>query len=347
LAGGGFVKSGPMVQQGVRGDLSAYVLSPAPIPSFGWTSTADARARNKYLSKARNAQQSMSAPTFLGELRQTYHMLRRPAAALLDSVEGYYAALRKRKRYDPINWAKAAHGLWLEYSFGWLPFMADIAGAKQALERLFERDSVRAISASAIDSSLRSYSLQTNSASSSCPNIMTDRTIMTKEQLQVRYRGAVLIHAATTLQQKAALWGFDPSEFLPTAWELLPWSFLIDYFASIGDFLDANGTYRGDIIWTAKTERRKTIKTVQHRFNEKATHASIPNGAYIGSSGSNGLAVYTITTITRSAVPTPLPALYIKWAGPGWGQDANMSALFGQFCSNLHSQHITPRNYRL
>jgi len=339
-------KGAELMNHTIHGDISAVPCA-APIPNFAWTSTADNRARNRYLSQARNTQQSISAPIFLGELRQTYRMLKEPAEALTRTIGDYYRALRKRKRMDPINWGKAVHGLWLEYSFGWLPLMADIASAKKALEHLFEREYVRKITGSAIDQYLLSQSYANaqnpDSAAYKC-SVSTSDSV--REQLQVRYYGACHIQTITTAKHQLAIWGFEPNEFLPTVWELLPWSFLVDYFLSIGDMLDATGGYSADIVWTSKVIRKKSIRTRIDVPNHSAMKALV-GGGYVGSSGSNGYAQYVVKTVDRQPVAKPLPVLYIKWAGPGYGQCANMSALFGQFVSNLHSQNPSRRNYRL
>jgi hypothetical protein len=345
LSDGGFTAVSPAVVNMVDGDYDMNRIA-TPSPNFGWASTADRRAANKYLSKCRSTQQSFSAPIFLGELRETMRMLRHPAEGIWRSVNGYYEALRKRKRYDPINYAKAAHGLWLEYSFGWLPLMNDIASAKKALQNLFERETTREVSGSAQDSYLLSTS-SSNGGYVAGLYLQGTFTDVKREQITVRYKGACKIHTVTTSTDKLALFGFQPSEFLPTVWELLPWSFLIDYFVSIGDYLDARGAVLGDIIWTNKTVRKRSFVHRTSSFDYAKTKVLIPAVAVIGGHGSDGFATYVVTTVDRTGGAPPIPALYVKWAGPGWGQYANMSALFGQFCSNLHAQNPGRRNYRL
>jgi len=135
----GFDKRAPTRKQKISGDWITTKLQ-VPQMKFNWPSNADGKARNKFLSEVRKEQTHVSGLTFLGELKPTLAMIRRPAGALWDNIGRYYRALRKRKRTDPTGWASAIHGVWLEYSYGWRPLMMDIAGGFDALNSLLEKN---------------------------------------------------------------------------------------------------------------------------------------------------------------------------------------------------------------
>jgi hypothetical protein len=44
-------------------------------------------------------------------------------------------------------------------------------------------------------------------------------------------------------------YGLNIQEFIPTVWELVPWSFFVDYFANIGDILECATLIRSDVSW--------------------------------------------------------------------------------------------------
>lgn len=48
---------------------------------------------------------------------------------------------------------------------------------------------------------------------------------------------------------------------IPTAWEMLPWSFLIDYVSNIGDVISANLVSMENVAWVYKVTRRSARKS--------------------------------------------------------------------------------------
>lgn len=68
----------------------------------------------------------------------------------------------------------------------------------------------------------------------------------------VVYRGMVRI-AQDTIQEVHRNLGLDLSSFAPTVWEVIPYSFVADYFTNIGDMIDAASFPRSTLSWVAKT----------------------------------------------------------------------------------------------
>lgn len=353
--------------QSIRGDVSVYEIAPNLTSDTTLDNSVDGKASNKYLSAARELVTRMDGGTFLGELKQTLRMLRHPAEALSRSIDGYYDALRKRKREevrrrrrkglpelpkDSPNWEwfHAIPALWLEHSFGWKPLLMDIEDAWDTLASLSEQEGVVHLSRAAQGLKLRSHVTGSGQlyAGPGISRLRRDISNRTSVQTTVRYRGDVIAQAATTFADKAARWGFSPSQFLPTAWELLPWSFLFDYFASIGGFIDASFTNTATLKWTNRTIRRKLITERLISPNRAATLATLPAAAkasYVSSSYS--YCKYTRVEVNRSAGGTPVPSVvFVDFQDQSSSHLANMAALLGMFASNLHSQNPSPRNFR-
>jgi len=332
------------------GEISAYISS-EPTPNFTWNSAADSRARNRFLSEVRSAQTSIQSGVFLKELKQTVNLLRRPAEAFWKLNNQYYSALYQRKRrVGPRKWWKDLPSIWLEYSFGWRPLMMDIDDAWGALNRLLEREYVMRVMGNGSDSKNLS---ETNG------NYQPSAPIATKIQFRynsrkwekdtVRYLGGVLVRATTTFSDKAAVWGFNPEEFLPSAWEILPWSFLIDYFVSIGDYLDATFANTATVVWAQSTRRQLTLVSRVDIPDTDGVKNLLPASSYVHSVGSPSWARWKRAVVTRREVaPGSIqPALYVKWNGPNFGQFANIYALLGQASSNLELQHVSRRSFRI
>lgn len=60
--------------------------------------------------------------------------------------------------------------------------------------------------------------------------------------------------------------GFGPASWLPTAWELVPYSFVVDYFANVGNIITASTLARSNILFIVKiirTEREAYINNIK------------------------------------------------------------------------------------
>lgn len=325
----------------------------------GWVSKADSRASTGYLQKVRAAQVMVSGPTFLGELRETLRMIRKPAAALQDGIRRHLAEVElrnreNRKRYfnkQPKKYArnlsKIASGLWLENAFGWVPLLHDIDGARKAYDSLFEReDRIIKISAGGHDAKdVSGPPVALGMQAGFISWIFSERKI---EHVTVRYRGAVKAQAATTCADVGARFGFTPSEFIPTAWELLPWSFLVDYFANIGDILSALVTDTSQVAWTNRSVINKLDKKSSIVLNEAAILAIIDVGIRkkISVLWSPAISRWKHSTVTRAPSAVPSPELRFTYPG-STGRLLNVAALLDQVGLSVHPQRLSGRNYRL
>lgn len=315
---------------------------------FNWGSTADGRASNQYLSAIRQKYTEFSSGSFFGEFKQTLQMIRSPGEALTRSIKDYMKSLNKAKRLYKHDWHKAIPGLWLEQSFGWKPLMMDIQNAFDAANSLLEQEHVVRIKGSGKDQKMVAQSSYQSSPDGQgfSSNIIQHVNYRTVETDMVRYYGAIRVRAATTSSERWARFGFTPDDFLPTAWEILPWSFLADYFASIGDFIGGLCTRTSDVYFTSKVQRKESLMALNASPDLNVTPPAYSNMQMVASHSANF--IWKRTDIVRSAsVGVPTPSLYLKTNGLSYGQLANISALFGQACQNLQKQHWSGRNYRL
>jgi hypothetical protein len=223
-------------------------------------------ARGKFYKAVGATRTQMQGLIFLGELRETLRMLRRPAAGLQDAMQNYLNRMKDAKKGRPNSWMQNISNLWLEHSFGWMPLINDIKAAGNAWNHLINsrRNGMRQISAS----SALNYDLTGTLSGFQRPGavyqyvggpyLRTTRGIF-REQHKVRYKGAIYT------QVEAPMWedgmnsfGLTLGQFVPAAWELLPWSFLADYFTNIGDILDASVVDMSNLAWVNVSTIRKT-----------------------------------------------------------------------------------------
>lgn len=313
-----------------------------------WSSSADAKASNSFLGKVRESRVRVSGPTFLGEIRETISMIRRPASVMLDFLNDYVSrvkAIKRQRKRRPTEWINKAGDLWLEGTFGWVPLMRDIQDAKDAYNSLIDKDRVVYISAGGVDQKKFPDELTytTYPGTGSWLQIMLASENAFNRHI-VRYRGAMLAQAATTARDRFARFGFTPSEFAPTAWELLPWSFLIDYFASIGDVITGLVTDTSQVRWVNKSEVK--IASRDTRAYIRHPRSDWPQFVYDDFS-SPGTATIVSRTVKRSVgVNIPTPSLHFKLQQSDMHL-ANIAGLLATVGLSIHPQHPRPKTYRL
>lgn len=329
------------------GHYPLYVLQDSYLDWVPFSSNADARASNSFLHAVRETMVQVSGPTFLGELRESLQMIRKPAAGLQNLVSEYLEKVRKRKNSRGhgrnVNWAKDLSELWLEYAFGWVPLMLDIEDGLKAYNRLFDKPRIRHLSVGGkdfkrVDVTIPGTTLNYNGH-------MGVVNTAYKDQIDVvRIRGALRAQAATTAQDRLALFGFTPSEFIPTAWELLPWSFLVDYFACIGDVLEGVVTDTSSVTWVSKTQilQRDLFISCKGK-NPAATVGSENVLSYSSNTATAHVRRRTISRVANAGVP--LPTLSFRWP-LSLGKLTNMTALLGVTNRTIYPQNPSPRNYR-
>jgi hypothetical protein len=324
------------------GDLA--LLRATIWPGLDWVASTESVAYNRgliqYLKKCGEVNRAFSGGVFLGEPRETLRMIRNPAQGLRNILNSYMDSVGRSKKRSPKNWKKNLSGQYLEYVFGIVPLVNDINEGMKAFRRLTEEPAKVPVTGVGVMEygpvPSRTETLMTTVPYSVYPPVMIASRVATEKSV-VRFRGMVWRRSRAATVDKAALFGFSPEQFIPTVWELLPWSFLIDYFTNIGDVLEAGVVNQGDIAWTNVSST--VIRT--QKYTESVAPASTHAGwssASVG--GSPSFAHLERRTVTRST-PTSIgiPTLTLELPGRP-AQFANMLALFTQ------AQDISPQSFR-
>jgi len=224
--------------------------------------TADNQALGKFYADARKQQTQLMALVAAGELHSTLNLLKGGARGLFGGMinfctylagRGPRIAISKRKRWFTDRY--------LEATFGWAPFIQDIDGACRALAENanFVQQHVP----------VRGYAEQDFASSDvfdggrvvgSMAQVSWGRRDIGKKI--VIYRGAITRKADNPLYLASESFGFDPSNFVPSIWELIPWSFVADYFVNIDDILSAWAFHTADLSWYNRTIRIATQRSV-------------------------------------------------------------------------------------
>lgn len=203
----------------------------------------------------RDKHAAFKGSTSVAELADTIRMLRNPAKALHTGVRTYLESIRLNTK----RWARggrealldAITGTWLEYAFGWTPLIGEISEIRdvfssQYKQGLHERSWAHGIGEGHVVI-LRNDPFWSNYY-----------TLPGAPKVSKRQRGYAKVKYTanlgyTTHGSPAKNLGFTPREWMPALWEVIPWSFVVDYFTNIGDIISAVSYVDSDINFVNKT----------------------------------------------------------------------------------------------
>lgn len=236
-------------------------LAQATFPTIGAASSsvADTMALMRFANQVRQAQTALQGGVVLGELREALRMIRHPAQALRTGLDDYLEFIRgnKARRRTSKNFLADS---WLEYSFGWTPLVNDIfAGARalrQIRQRSYDHKVIRSVGTA------QSMFPQSDMHKGLEGGHTVSGTVLETAEFIVVYRGAVRLPIGNRALMTRQNLGFTWSNFIPTVYELIPYSFLVDYFTNIGDVLSAWSLWDVNMGWMNKTTIDKRTRKV-------------------------------------------------------------------------------------
>ena len=202
---------------------------------------ADIQASQQFTRRTRQAFSEAQALVTAGELREAVQMVLGARRKVFDRLRSFQNSAKKRgrgKRTIPEK-KKAVADSWLEYSFGWAPLVSDVSNLANA-------------AAASIAGSMRSFEIKGRGRAASvnigptsglnwvggliaCSSESERRT--TAETL-VYYYGAIDVDIDQP-GRYSSQFGLTMDNWIPSIWELVPWSFAVDYFTGLGDFLSS------------------------------------------------------------------------------------------------------------
>lgn len=298
---------------------SGYGYPPYGYPT-AWTGVSPSvqtdtnnRAIRKFLEEAEKARSSIEFGQDLGEFQETIHGLRHPLDSMRRLVTTTLKSfkkkgLRKGLTKNAVN--KAVADTYLEFTFGWNPLAADIVDACNGL-RDKSRPKVKVISASA-----SGYDSVGDLESTGAINFNTGARGYTRSFRRAfrgtyirRIKGGIKTGAVNGSIPIAQMLQLDLEHFAPTVWDLLPYSFIADYFINVGEVINALSFRFGNISWGNDTTLY--ISDV-HYMDIGRTSSSNPSGyTLVSESWSGGNAHLQTRTFSRA----PLSSNSLI---PGW-----------------------------
>lgn len=249
---------------GIIGNLS---VQPPASPAALNETKANAEALGRFATKVVSARSAIQGGVVVGELGQTLRMIKNPARGLRRLVDDWLGVARRLRSARRIG-SLAAHrravaqnlaDSWLEYAFGWKPLLNDVRDGCKALDSYHAG---QPLAVKRVTSTAKTSEFVSEASSIQGAGLASwKETSRTMSHVLVIYRGAVRVKPIDPKQMDPALFGFSPEQFLPTAWELIPYSFLIDYFTNIGDIVYGWSSLICQLAWCNRTARKTYVVT--------------------------------------------------------------------------------------
>jgi len=272
---------------------------------------AQSKATSKLYRKLQNAHHQFQGGVFVGEFRKVAAMIAGTASRLKHGVISYLRKATSLKK-TPGGPGRPLNNLYLESVFGWQPLVSDCINGAKAIGRLLHENVPVRFRAQGIANIETCLDLGVHTSSPGGTFGVERRTQSTsKVTYYGSFKGTInesaIDHSA---QRVISMGGFDLRSFIPTVWELIPYSFLIDYFVNVGELLEAMCTDTDSVAWLSIVRRQDSITETTFRYMsptavERETCAPHPQDAvYLGKSGG-----YKKSLISISRNPTPVPFL--------------------------------------
>lgn len=271
-----------------------------------WSTNNDLALLGKLREKV--AGSDFNAGVFLGEGKEALNMITDSATRLYKAYRSARSGnLIKAQRYllngsrHEVEPPKVLASNWLQLQYGWLPLLKDLENGAQFLAHHLSVPLQQVVRVSAQVAN----TVQSASPSNTAP--MSSKAYTRKWiKCILKEKDIVTLSGLT-----------DP---LSVAWELVPYSFVIDWFIPIGNYLSARGlsqSLSGTFVTSSKRYlMMEGIKSVN------VTLAVIP--------GKHKLTSVNFSRTVSTSLQVPLPSVKPLSKVVSWNRAANAAALLTQ-----------------
>lgn len=310
------------------------IASNIPMPDNAWLFDSANNDRQNWLYKKFT---QFTSPTQLGvaiyprEFMKSVESLRSPFHSLLGKTADYARkASAIRGKYGVPRVARRLHGVkipkrsfrslsrdinnaYLEYTYGIQPLIHDIHDAIDEITSHHQRHEKRISAFAGYDRWYDERSSLVNFFNADCDVV---------HEIRVRYADIYTTVTNATISLEIAStgrnYGIDLASFLPNAWEVIPYSFVLDYFSNIGDALNAISLPTPHCRYGYTNTKRRIVGTFVHTG---IYSGSVPAGYSYFLPNS----AFDLTVFTREPVNYDLPRLQLEM--PNLKQTFNLLSL--------------------
>lgn len=236
------------------------VFSGDPTPNASVVAEAENLCIRKFLDRAREAQASLRGES-VAEVTKTIKGILNPFQGIRKLTVDYLSDLRKVKRRvkDRRARRKILSDSYLEWTFGITPLANDVGSL--LANAAMQHPALQVISANgSVPFAASTFGWNPFPGGAFLTSLGQIRSV---SNYTMRIKGAVRTGAVLGNLPQYQNLGLQVSEILPTAWAVIPYSFVVDYFLNVGSVIDALTFRYQDLSWGNVTRRR----TVDYDFS--------------------------------------------------------------------------------
>lgn len=231
-----------------------YPSAPAAFSGARYTSAYNLAVGRLY-DQIRTLESRANVGEDLGEISQTYRMVRRPMAGLLNLtqyVERHHSSLLRKHRANNVKQtAKALADLTLEYRFGIKPLINSFADAYVSLENRDILTHYAPFNASGKGRGRGLVARGTDAHGSGGASY----DVVEDYETKVRFKGFYKISSKPDRYAVNRSLGLTWRESIPTLYNLIPYSFLLDYVVNLHQVIESVAVPWTNVAWCNMTER--------------------------------------------------------------------------------------------
>jgi hypothetical protein len=287
--------------------------------------SADNHALVRFYSALRQEMEHWNSLVFLGELREIVALVRRPYATLQSEIDGYLTRYKRRamgvkfpkalRKADKVRrLTKLAADTWLETAFGVAPTLSDVATAAETLARFLEERRRSRVKGFAQRSGKALPYVITGQTHNHIQYNPTIETVGNVRVMCVAGLDVGVLGDAVSARRLGELAGVNLANLPVTLYELLPYSWLVDYFTTTGACLSSYVQSTAQVRWAIKTTKQTTRWTTSNWVDSKGSTQKGYEGDYcIGTH--LGIGVTEWTTLRREILNEanlPRPSIQVR-----------------------------------
>lgn len=335
-------QSGPLAGQfqyaSMYGDIAAYyafggtVLNlPALLPI---SESVRNGALNSFYKDLSNVLSPVNGGQIVAEGRKTARGLLSLGKGLIGKVTGFLkeqitygdyvyvsGGKRRRKQIRDSNLKKYANK-YLEFTFGIQPLIQDIEEIVEQLKKVEIQQYQKVRAGNRLEDVLRSYIPL-------FPGPTTDANMYFDVFTQDNFRQKASFYGMVKHEQHSGitpkLFGLGWKDFFPTVWELIPYSWMVDYFSNLAEWISSKTGLLSQLAWVNYSSVDEYVRTVRI-VAPTGTPQSLVGDEW-SVTGSGGIVELSRKRIQRDASPDMDLSLRLELPGLSSRKWLNLAAL--------------------
>lgn len=173
------------------------------------------------------------------EAKETLMMIRNIFVRLWRVIFDLFKSV---KRLNLVATLDVLSDLWLEYRYGWRPLMGEISSVAEQLTSI-KSDGIKSSYGTYKGKPLTTRFSKTSTVHKGDTKVNLTHDISTFDDYTVKTGFNYVNKQNSRNVDWQAIWGLDWQSLASTAWELVPFSFVIDFFLNIGNMLQARDVH--------------------------------------------------------------------------------------------------------